>query len=67
MRLILTETTGLVGSGVLDDILMSKDVTEISILSRKPMPMATNDPRVNVILHKDFAEYEPQFLNSARR
>jgi uncharacterized protein YbjT (DUF2867 family) len=62
MRLILTGATGLVGSSVLDAMLMSKDVTKISILSRKPVPMAANDPRVNVILHKDFEKYEPQVL-----
>ncbi|KAG5664639.1 hypothetical protein KAF25_008373 [Fusarium avenaceum] len=62
MHLILTGATGLVGSGVLDAMLKSKDITKISILSRKPVPMAADDPRVNVILHKDFAKYEPQVL-----
>jgi NAD dependent epimerase/dehydratase family enzyme len=66
MHVILTGTTGLVGSSILDAILMSKDVTKISILSQKIVPMATNDPRVNVILHKGFAKYEPQFLNSSK-
>lgn len=62
MHLILTGATGLVGSGVLDAMLKSKDITKISILSRKPVPMVADDPRVNVILHRDFAKYEPQVL-----
>lgn len=63
MHLILTGATGLVGSGVLDAMLKSKEITKISILSRRPVPLAANDPRANVIIHKDFENYEPELLN----
>ncbi|KAJ3529656.1 hypothetical protein NM208_g9661 [Fusarium decemcellulare] len=65
MHLILTGATGLVGSGVLQAMLASKEVTKISILSRRPVPAvaASNDPRVNVIIHRDFQKYEPQVLS----
>ncbi|KAM5344712.1 hypothetical protein ACJ41O_010574 [Fusarium nematophilum] len=63
MHLILTGATGLVGSSVLDAMLKSTQVTRISILSRRPVPMADNDPRVNVIIHKDFTEFNPQVLD----
>ncbi|KAF5012360.1 hypothetical protein FDECE_1587 [Fusarium decemcellulare] len=65
LHLILTGATGLVGSGVLQAMLASKEVNKISILSRRPVPAvaASNDPRVNVIIHKDFQKYETQVLN----
>ncbi|KAG5743620.1 hypothetical protein H9Q69_008320 [Fusarium xylarioides] len=62
MHLILTGATGLVGSGVLDAMLRSKDITKISILSRRPVPMAAGDPRVNVITHNDFTRYNSEVL-----
>ncbi|KAJ0115616.1 nucleoside-diphosphate-sugar epimerase [Diaporthe amygdali] len=65
MHLILTGATGLVGSGVLDAMIKMKDVTKISVLSRRPIPMAEDvkDPRVNVIIHKDFEKYDSDLLN----
>jgi uncharacterized protein YbjT (DUF2867 family) len=62
MHLILTGATGLVGSGVLDAMLKSKEITKISILSRRPVPMAAGDPRVNVITHSDFTRYSSGVL-----
>ncbi len=68
MHLILTGATGLVGSGALDVMLKMKDITKISILSRRPVKMAEDakDPRVNVILHKDFENYDSQVLSQLR-
>ncbi|TIC99172.1 Protein fmp52, mitochondrial [Colletotrichum higginsianum] len=68
MHLILTGATGLVGSGVLDAMIKMKDVTKISILSRRPIPMADDakDPRINVIIHKDFERYDPKLLDKLR-
>ncbi|RGP66199.1 nucleoside-diphosphate-sugar epimerase [Fusarium longipes] len=63
MHLILTGATGLVGSSVLDAMLKSKEITKISILSRRPVPLAEKDSRVNTIIHKDFTKYEPQILD----
>jgi hypothetical protein len=68
MHLVLTGATGLVGSGVLDAMLRSKDITKISILSRRPVAMAdnANDPRVNVIIHRDFGRYDASVLEQLR-
>lgn len=76
MHLILTGTTGLVGGGVLDAMLSMPDITRISILTRRPVPMLeeriqANDPvatkdRVRVILHKDFARYDDALLQQLR-
>ncbi|KAM0417250.1 hypothetical protein ACHAPT_012761 [Fusarium lateritium] len=65
MHLILTGATGLIGSGVLDAMLKMKDITKISILSRRPIAMAekANDPRVNVIIHTDFSHYGRHVLD----
>ncbi|RMJ15093.1 hypothetical protein CDV36_005236 [Fusarium kuroshium] len=65
MHLILTGATGLIGSGVLDAMLKMKDITKISILSRRPVAMAenANDPRVNVIIHTDFLHYGRNVLS----
>ncbi|KAI1078006.1 putative nucleoside-diphosphate-sugar epimerase [Whalleya microplaca] len=68
MHLILTGATGLVGSGVLDAMLKMTDVTKISILSRRPVQMVEDakDPRVNVIIHKDFEKYDSEVLSQLK-
>ncbi|KAK3399804.1 hypothetical protein B0T20DRAFT_407002 [Sordaria brevicollis] len=65
MHLILTGATGLVGSAVLDAMIKTPDISKISIISRRPVKMAEDakDPRINVILHKDFEKYDSDLLN----
>jgi hypothetical protein len=64
MHVILTGATGLVGSAALEAMIKAQDITKISILSRRPVPMADDakDPRINVILHKDFEKYDSEVL-----
>lgn len=66
MHLILTGATGLCGSGVLDAMRLMKDVTKISIISRRPVQMAEDakDPRIQVILHQDFEKYDSKLLQT---
>ena len=68
MHLILTGATGLVGSCVLDAMIKMKDITRISILSRRPVKMAedANDPRINVIIHSAFEKYERGVLEQLK-
>ncbi|KAJ4864561.1 hypothetical protein T069G_01091 [Trichoderma breve] len=68
MHIILTGATGLVGSGVLDAMIKYDRITKISILSRKPVPMADDakDPRINVIIHKDFEQYDASVLEKLK-
>ncbi|KAI0173145.1 putative nucleoside-diphosphate-sugar epimerase [Hypoxylon sp. FL1284] len=68
MHVILTGATGLVGAGVLDSMIKLKDITKISILSRRPVKMAEDlkDPRVNVIIHKDFEKYDSELLSQLK-
>lgn len=68
MHLILTGATGHCGSAVLDTMLKMKDVTKISIISRRPVKMAEDrkDARVNVIIHEDFEKYDSGLLGKLR-
>lgn len=73
MHLILTGATGLVGSGVLSYILSlpaTTPITRLSILSRRPVPMATQmthpTTKVEVIEHQDFESYPPELLSRLR-
>ena len=64
MHLILTGATGLVGSAALRAMLTTKEVTRISILSRRPVPMAEgHDDKVKVLIQEDFATYDRKLLD----
>ena len=68
MHLILTGATGLVGSGALAHLLSlpSSQLSRLSILSRKPVPMAEGRPNVTVIEHQDFNQYPPELLEKLK-
>lgn len=68
MHLILTGATGLIGTAVINHVIKtgfaSKTVTHLTILSRKPVPLASeaNDPRITIIQHDDFGNYPASLL-----
>lgn len=66
MHLILTGATGLVGSAVLHHMITTPTVTAISILSRRPVPMAEGHSKVQVIIHKDFTSYPSDVLEKLK-
>lgn len=66
MHLILTGATGLVGSAVLHHMLNTPAITQISILSRRPVPQAVGHPKANVIIHQDFTTYSNEVLNQLK-
>ncbi|KAK1237784.1 hypothetical protein MKX07_003620 [Trichoderma sp. CBMAI-0711] len=68
MHLILTGATGLVGSGALDAMINDTRISKISIISRRPVPMADDakDPRINVIIHKNFGQYYSSILEQLK-
>lgn len=66
MHLILTGATGLVGSACLHQMLVNESVTRVSILSRRPVPMAEGHAKVNVILHTDFKQYPDEVLERVK-
>ena len=61
MHVVLSGATGLVGTAVLDAMIRAKDITKITVLSRRPIKLA--DDRINVIIHKDFSSYDPSLLD----
>lgn len=64
MHLVLTGATGLVDTAVLDAMIRTKDITKITVLSRRPVKFT--DDRINVIIHKDFASYDHELLDKLR-
>jgi NAD dependent epimerase/dehydratase family enzyme len=67
VHLILTGATGLVGSGVLHQMLVHDGVSRISILSRRPVKMAEgHEDRVKVIIHEDFERYDAALLDQLK-
>lgn len=66
MHLILTGATGLVGAGVLHQMLVNSAVTKISILSRRPVAFAEGKDKVRVYIHKDFHSYPKEILDELR-
>ncbi|KAF2455031.1 hypothetical protein BDY21DRAFT_350976 [Lineolata rhizophorae] len=66
-HLILTGATGLAGSAFLSHALSSPSISHVSILSRRPVPLATSHPnaaKATVHIHADFATYPDSLLGS---
>jgi len=66
MHLILTGATGLVGSGVLNHMLQTPSITQISILSRRPVAQAEGHPKAKVIIQEDFSSYSEDVLRELK-
>ncbi|KAF2165879.1 hypothetical protein M409DRAFT_23610 [Zasmidium cellare ATCC 36951] len=62
-HIILTGATGTAGAGILAHALTVPTIAKISILSRRPVKLAENQPEATVILHKDFTTYPPDVLS----
>ncbi|KAJ7696585.1 hypothetical protein B0H17DRAFT_1158660 [Mycena rosella] len=63
MKIILTGTTGFIGTEVLTQCLRNADITSIVVLSRRPLPNALSaDPKIQVILMKDFKIYPDEVV-----
>lgn len=61
-HIILTGATGTAGSAVLAYALSSPAISRISILSRRPVQLAENEPKAQVIIHNDFEQYPSELL-----
>ncbi|KAF2733762.1 hypothetical protein EJ04DRAFT_494793 [Polyplosphaeria fusca] len=66
MHVILTGATGLVGAGVLHQMLATEGISRISILSRRPVTMAEGHDKAKVIIHKDFNTYDSGLLEELK-
>lgn len=68
MHLILTGATGLVGTAVLSHILALPhgQVDKLTILSRKPVPLAEDHPITEVIIHHNYGTYPDDLLQKLK-
>ena len=59
MKVILTGSTGFIGSEVLRQCLASSAITSIIAMSRKPIPdsAGTENSRLKTVILKDFESY----------
>lgn len=65
-HIILTGATGSAGSAILAYALQSPSISRISVLSRRPVKMAENEPKANVIIHKDYESYPQEVLDQLK-
>ncbi|KAK5677123.1 hypothetical protein LTS10_010312 [Elasticomyces elasticus] len=65
MKIILTGSTGFIGSALLARCLSLPTITSIVVLSRRPLPSPPPDPRniLSVVLQPDFLTYPPEMLS----
>jgi len=61
-HILLTGATGHAGSGILAVALRSPAISHITIISRRPVSLAANNPKATVIIHQDFSSYPPDLL-----
>jgi len=66
MHLVLTGATGLIGSAVLQQMIVTPSVSKVSVLSRRPVAQAEGHEKVKVIIHKDFTSYSPELLGQLK-
>ncbi|KAH7364803.1 hypothetical protein BKA65DRAFT_447960 [Rhexocercosporidium sp. MPI-PUGE-AT-0058] len=63
MKIILTGTSGFIGTEILTQALSHPDITSIIALSRKPLPSQyTTNRKLTVIIIEDFLSYTPEIL-----
>ncbi|KAF2164725.1 hypothetical protein M409DRAFT_67822 [Zasmidium cellare ATCC 36951] len=60
MKVILSGATGFIGGNVLKRLLAVPSITLIVALSRRPLQ--TSDPKLKVVIHKDFLKYDDETL-----
>lgn len=65
-HIILTGATGTAGSAILAECLASPAVAKVSILSRRPVKLAENNPKANLVIQSDYATYPPSILDQLR-
>jgi len=64
MKVILTGSTGFIGQEVLNQCLANPSITSVIALSRRDLPASvTTNPKLKVIIHKDYTIYPDDMLN----
>ena len=63
MKIILTGSTGTIGSAVLQRCLTHPSITSIVALTRRPIDVKDPDNKLNNIIHKDFLNYPQPIID----
>jgi nucleoside-diphosphate-sugar epimerase len=66
VHIILTGSTGLVGSAVLAQLLHSTTITRVSILSRRPIAATEGHKKANVIIQSDYSNYPQSVIDQLK-
>lgn len=67
MKFILTGCTGFIGGEVLLQCLQNPAITSVIALSRRQLPEAfAKDPKLNVVIIKDFNSYPDSVLEDLK-
>lgn len=64
MKVILTGSTGTVGSAVLQRCIDHPEITSIVALTRRPLDVTS--PKLNNILHEDFLTYDEDVIDQMK-
>jgi nucleoside-diphosphate-sugar epimerase len=63
MKIILTGSTGFIGSEILTQCLANPSITSIIALSRRKLPDSlSSDPKLQTVILDDFATYNDEVL-----
>ena len=65
MKVILTGSTGLIGSGVLKRCIEHPGITSIVALTRRPIEDVKSD-KLNNVIHKDFHNYDSKVIDQLK-
>jgi uncharacterized protein YbjT (DUF2867 family) len=66
MKVILLGSTGFIGKAVLDHCLKTPAITSIIALSRRDLPEEAADPKLAVVIIKDFKLYPDSVLEELK-
>ena len=67
MKIILTGCTGFIGREILEQCLQNTSITSIIALSRRELPPSvTSNPKLKVVIVKDFLSYPDSLLQDIR-
>ena len=66
MKIILLGSTGFIGKDVLDQCLKNPPITSIIALSRRDLPREVANPKLTVVIIKDFKLYPESVLEQLK-
>ena len=65
MKVVLFGATGFIGSEILKQLLSDTSIDSVVVLSRRELPSPPNDPKLKVLIVKDFTSYSQDVLSES--